>query len=762
MRQTLARLFGTSVLSTFALMALSDGQAVASPVTTAMRTALEVRGRALVETESKLVAGSSLKAAGLDSFGDGDTIVRYAQMHRGLLVVGRGASVRLGRKGAAPATVLDLERSLPSRLDPSLSTGDAASVATAKLGWLVSPSEAYLVLWPMRGESARLAYAVIPSSVMLQGLPSRPRLIVDAHTGEVLEARETLTYVKATMYPTNPVKSPSLVSVDLSLTPSGSTLANPFLEARNCVDRKRVATIDFGIPASVHVCDLEHSARPNEDGNYELEPVDAPNNPASREDAFSELSMYAHASKAYAFFRELQGDETAQVTVDKPLQLIANLRLPAGLMQGNLSKASDPDLPLEPFQNAVFAPGGGGMGGPFQALFGVEGGALLFGQGPLRDYAYDGDVIYHEFSHAVVAATLGLVRWHVDARGAVAAPGAMNEGLADYFSSALTGDPDVGEYASQDFGEVRAIRTLANQDVCPGSLTGEVHIDSTPFSGGLWKARTSLAPSKRRAFDAAIYKAMRTNPGSSDVGFEDMTRLFWATLKTDLPEGASALEAAMTERGILPGCERILELDEEGVVHSPVPQLGFVAPGTQSVRVGRLAPGIMQVRVPRSSGATSFKVAFEVKPSRGLGMFGNGTPFEPHVLVKFGVPISWDPAKYGHDADLDLPVKDAGESGELTVEIPEGVTGDVVYVQVASSGESDGAYDAVAIDMPKATAVVPPAAPAPPPADAVSPTTEVTEDGCSASRAPRASSTSPIVALALAGLAWGRRRRRSA
>jgi MYXO-CTERM domain-containing protein len=764
MRSSLARIFGTSVLSTLALMALSEGRAAAAPPAIASRASLENRGRAFVEMTSKLVAGSTLTPAGVDQFGDGDAIVRYAQMHRGLLVVGRGASVRMGAKTAAPATVLDLEQSLPSRLAPALSTRDAASVATAKLGWLVSASEAHLVLWPMRGETARLAYAVIPSSVMVQGLPSRPRVIVDAHTGEVLEARETLTYVKAKMYPTNPTKSPTLVSVDLSLKPTGATLANPFLEAHNCVDRKRVATINVGIPATVHVCDLEHSAQPNQAGNYELEPTDAPSNPASQEDAFSELSMYAHASKAYAFFRELQGDETAQVTVDKPLQLVANLRLPSGLLQGNLSKASDPNAPLEPLQNAFFAPGGGGMGGPFQALFGVEGGALWFGQGPKRDYAYDGDVVYHEFSHAVVGATLNLGGWHLDARGAVAAPGAMNEALADYFSSALTGDPDVGEYASQDISGAGVIRTLANQDACPGSLTGEVHIDSTPFSGGLWKARVSLSPSKRRAFDAAIYKAMRTNPGSSDVGFDDLTRLFLATLKTDLPEGASALEAAMTERGILPGCERILDLDEEGVVRSPVPQLGFVAPGTQAVRVRKLAPGIMQARVPRSSDATSFKVAFEVKPSRGLGMFGNGTPFEPHVLVKFGAPISWDPAsKNGHDADLDLPVKDAGESAELTVEIPEGVTGDAVYVQIASSGESDGAYDALAIDMPKSKPAAPPADSVPssaPPSASL--TADASESGCTTSRAPASPRVSPIAALALAGLAWGRRRRRSA
>ena len=67
-----------------------------------------------------------------------------------------------------------------------------------------------------------------------------------------------------------------------------------------------------------------------------------------------------------------------------------------------------------------------------------------------RDYSYDGDVIYHEFTHGVVDDTIKLQSFHVDRYGVIDAPGAMNEGLADYFSSALAGDPDVGEYASGD------------------------------------------------------------------------------------------------------------------------------------------------------------------------------------------------------------------------------------------------------------------------------------------------------------------------
>ena len=92
---------------------------------------------------------------------------------------------------------------------------------------------------------------------------------------------------------------------------------------------------------------------------------------------------------------------------------------------------------------------------------------MWFGQGPLKDYSYDGDVVYHEFGHSVVNVTLKLVGTpHMDEYGTSYSPGAMNEGLADYFSSAITGDPDVGEYAVQDLSlGLTAIRAAGMEAV---------------------------------------------------------------------------------------------------------------------------------------------------------------------------------------------------------------------------------------------------------------------------------------------------------
>ena len=56
------------------------------------------RSRALASAGS---VDAALVTSGIDRFGDGDTIVRYAQTHRGLPVIGRGASVRSSARAAS-------------------------------------------------------------------------------------------------------------------------------------------------------------------------------------------------------------------------------------------------------------------------------------------------------------------------------------------------------------------------------------------------------------------------------------------------------------------------------------------------------------------------------------------------------------------------------------------------------------------------------------------------------------------------------------
>jgi hypothetical protein len=645
---------------------------------------------AVLATVYAVDAHADLVPQRVDRFGDGETIVRYGQVHEGVPVIGRGSLERYSSVGRQLWHREDLAATLPS-IVPTLSAADAAKVGGS--------NQANLIFWPTRDRGLRLAYAVIPPAEAI--LAGAPRVIVDAQTGEILEARDIRVFAEAQVYESNPKKSPDLVTRTLPMKPTGDFLTNDFVEAHNCIDKKTVKTLDVGISFDVHVCDLDQVAKADPKGNFVFGPIDDPANAASKTDAFSEVSIYFHTTKAYTFFRDLQGDPDAQVVTDKPLRAISNLQMPKGLLQGQIATAGDPEKPLEPFQNAFFAPAAGGLGAVFAQLYGFDAGALWFGQGPKRDFSYDGDVVYHEFTHAVVDDTLKLRAWHTDEFGAVDAPGAMNEGLADYFSCAITGDPDVGEYASSDLGSnTGVIRTLKNQDTC-ANLVGEVHADSTAFSGGLWDARSSLPEADRAKFDKSLYKAMRQSNGQGDVGFEDVIKLFIAQLEEDLPKGATALKTAMTTRRLYldgKGCERIIEYGSDPVT-SADPRIGFMAPGKQSVSVAGIAPGVMQIKalLPEKAKATQIHITFAKRsPAQQNPLGGNAKPFAPTVLVKMGAPIVWDPdSQNGHDAD----VRKGAPEGDVTLDLPKEANGEAAYVQIASTGDSDGAYNAIEIEF---------------------------------------------------------------
>ena len=731
---------------------------------------VDMEGRARVALARVAPAARSITTVvtGTDRFGDGESIVHFEQTHNGLPVIGRGAAVRLSASGEAILTAVDLEERLPSSTIPGVPASVAVKATSHVMIGAVAESDAHLVVWPLMGGGSRLAYVVLPR--VPAGIPFAPRFVVDAQSGKVIEARNLTRFAKANMYRSNPTKSPQLESLDLPQAPSAAAagkLSNDFVTSANCIDRKTVKPVTFGgFPLKVHVCDIEQLATADGSGDFNFTPSDVAGADASRSDEFSEVSMYFHTTRAYEFFRGLAGTPEAQVVVDKPLRVVANLQIPFGLSSGNFTAAADPNVALETFSNAFFSPAGGGLGAIFEQIYGVKGGGLWFGQGPQRDYAYDGDVVYHEFTHAVVDRTLKLEAWHVDARGAIDSPGAMNEGLADYFSSAITGDPDVGEYASKDISQNSGvIRTLANKDKCPSAVIGEVHFDSTLFSGALWEARASLPEADRTKFDAALYKAMRNNTGRGDLGYDDLAKLFSATLATDLPAGKTALETAMTGRGVLPSCERILE-STGAPIKAAVPGLGgFEAPGTQSVSFGAVAPGIIQIHAKATADIGQVTVTFtSPKASGGTNpLGGGGTPFAPVVLAKFGKPITWTANDAGGTHDADKSVDASGTTKmTATFDVPAATTD--VYVQIANKGESDGAYDGITVALaPSATT---PPVTTDPPATTPPATAGSDSGGCGCStpgQTPGGMGALPIGIVAGLAMAAGvvRRRRRS-
>jgi MYXO-CTERM domain-containing protein len=632
-------------------------------------------------------ATADLDAAETVTLASGERIVKLPQRHLGVPIAQRGAAVTFGADGVARHVVARLEDDLPADVTPAVPRADAARVAAQRTGLPADPAGPVLVIWPGGGGN-RLAWAVAPAAI--PGTAYAPVVVVDAATGEVLVHTNTAVRLdQANVYPTNPVKSPNLTMVTLPVAAGATTLQNELVVSKNCIDQHHTASL---MGFTVHVCDLLQTAMADANGDF-LTPPAADTDP---EDTFSEISMFYHVNQAYSFFRGF--NPNLDVNMGMPIPTISNLRIPQGLTSLDLSKISDPNLPLAPFQNAFFAP----QNPLFGLIFKINGGAMWFGQGPLKDYSYDGDVICHEFTHSVVNVTLKLVSTpHMDAFGTSMSPGAMNEGLADFFSCAIEGDPDVGEYATQDIAPgTTAIRTLDNKDACPKDIGGEVHQDSTLFSGALWDARKALSTADQAKFDAAVFTAMNMS-ATGDLGYEDLAKLITDAL-TASPLGkpvADALTAAFTAHGVLPQCERLLEYTG-GTLNGPAALMNlWFAPGTQTTGVtsGNWTPGVVQVHYKLPANTNTLAIGLtSVDIGGGNPLTGaTGTPFAPKMLVRFGadpIQFTYQPFK----GPSDLVAVDGTASGNdynASVDIPAGATD--VYVMIGSSGQTDGAYTAL-------------------------------------------------------------------
>ncbi|MFT3773485.1 MAG: MYXO-CTERM sorting domain-containing protein [Minicystis sp.] len=701
------------------------------------------------------IRAADLRAARTIELTSGARVVKLAQVHLGVPVALRGAAVTFGPDGVARHVATRIEADLPATVTPAITAAKAAQVAAQRTGLRTDATLAKLVIWPTP-EGNKLAFALAPAAI--PGVPYAPVVVVDAQSGEVLVHYNTVVGLnQAKVYPSNPTKSPDLMSVTLPVLTGATTLQNDLVVSKNCIDQKHTTSI---MGFNVHVCDLLQTATADANGDF----LDAPGTDTAPEDTFAEISMFYHVNRAYDFFHGF--DDKLDVNAGQPIPTISNLRIPQGFDTFDLAKLGDVNLPLAPFQNAFFAP----SNPLFSTIFGISGGAMWFGQGKKRDYAYDGDVVYHEFTHSVVNVTLELVGTpHMDAYGTSMAPGAMNEGLADYFSSALTGDPDVGEYAVGDiYDNVSAIRTLDNKEACPKDIGGEVHQDASLFSGALWDVRKGLGDSKSRTqFDAAVFAAMNMS-STGDLGYEDFAKLLLEAVGSSLGQSvADQLTAAFTAHGVLPKCDRVLEYTGSSMSGPAALQGLWFAPGTQTTGVTSKGwtPGVVQFHHKLPEGTTKLTVDLQKKDIGGGGLGVGGTPFKPKVLAHFGS----DPIQFTYKpltGPADLLAVDPTASGNdftVTVDVPAGATD--AWVMIGSTGQTDGAYTALSLttmgEVPS-TSSSSSSSSSSTSTSSTGGTSEVVGGcGCTVPGEEQSKSGAALGALAALGLLVSRRRRRS-
>ncbi len=664
------------------------------------RPALEI-AREVLATHASVKSAIQLAHVDTVRLASGARVVELSQAIDGVPVLDRGARVVVQADGRATRVTSSVEERRPATLVPSLDA-KAAVAAAAKLGVPASSLGARLFVLPTGGEP-RLVYGVVGD---LGTLPTRPVVLLDAHTGELVMQWDAVKFAqKAKVYANNPVKTPTTTEVTLTNDTSKEGLQTDLVKAVNCIDKKSVKKVNFGVSLDVHTCDLVATVAPDEDGSGDYLSV-VPEGDKAPEDSYAELSMFYHTERVFEFVKAKGLPESKIATVTA----VANLRIPQGFQTASgtpdFSKIGNPELPLVPFDNAFFAE----KDPLFTSIFGIESDGMWFGQGTFADFGYDGDVVYHEFGHYLVSRTLKLGGgFFADEHGLTASPGALNEGIADILSFFLTDDEKLGEYAAKGFAlGGGGMRNAANAFKFPDSVTGEVHQDSEPVTAAVWAAYSTLDATKKDAFHKAFIDTLLTGK-TGNQGYEDFAEALVETVSEDVDAATgAALKTAFESRGIKRGDPRVRTW-QGTPLKSPVSQLGVHAPGKSEMgSKGDFAPGLYQVKVdaPGSKVRVTLGAKLLKRAAAGGGFGGpSGTPFAPAILAKIGgepIKFTYGPTASDATTTADCTMDAAKTNATCVVELDLGAGGGggapaPVHVMLVNKGDQGGDFDNLTI-----------------------------------------------------------------
>ena len=488
---------------------------------------------------------------------------------------------------------------------------------------------------------------------------------------EGMGLRSLLLATRVLTFATSPARSPDAELLPLTIAPTLPTLGTPTLKAWSCVDRGEVH--------AVRACTLAQLATADGDGNFVAPPrISDPTDGAP--DAAAEASAFFHAARARSFFEGLAGQ-----SLPNGVDVVAGLRIPLSLREGDLAKAALPATVLDPFAVSFYLHAGELPA--FDQIYGTTRGTVWLGRGASRDNAYDGTIVQHEMTHAMLDGLLPARGFRFGPYGASAEPEAMSEALADYFSAAMGNDPRIGEWVSGEPGLSLAYRDLSALVACPAILDGRAHDESLLLSGSLWSARSALDEASRDAFDGAVYHAVARTPARVDIGFSDLVASIAPVAFAD------AVRTELARRNV--GCAPIV--DPGAALRAT--RGTFYAPGTDvfAAAVGgtpSVAPGIVQLRVDVPSGTKRIVVELQASSGGGQLFAPVRTPFAPSVLASWDAPLQWTGATPSANVE---GVASSDAIARAALDVPVGVK--VAYLQIVNRGQSDGTYDYVTVTM---------------------------------------------------------------
>jgi hypothetical protein len=467
----------------------------------------------------------------------------------------------------------------PLRDTPIVQTADDAIAAVDATGWPGSQgaTTAELRVAP-RGRQSLVVWRVDPP--FDRATMTNRVFEVDATTGAVRLVDDKVQSAELASFFHNPVTTPvAYLEPAHAIDPGAMNLTGPRVVARNCI-------VDPQTPDAE--CNPQPKATANlvGDFSYPTPDITDPVDNLAREDEFSEVSAYYHADKFDAWLAGFGQPGTPCQAAGVPLHIVANLR---GAQDGLIA-------------NAFYTGDCGGI-------------EIGLGQGPSADFAYDGDVVYHEVGHGVTFQQLGGTSlFGIDPRphAVVDDAGGLSEGLADFYSSAYTGDPIVGDYT--------IARDNGNDFSCPADMPGQSHADSEVWAGALWQIGQALGD----AFVPVVLDAVALFPDGPS--YEEAAEAVVATAFVELGEVEGAMaEEIFTDRN-LTSCERIVAWQdfERGL---------WMRSASLGQPFNPMRPPSYQIEIDTPPLATRVQISFEV-----------GYPFEGVVLdgLEYDANILWN------------------------------------------------------------------------------------------------------------------------
>jgi MYXO-CTERM domain-containing protein len=453
--------------------------------------------------------------------------------------------------------------------------------------------------------------------------PSRERVWVSASTGQVLDAVELIDFDnQAEVYPVNPQHTPTPTIVTLAnLDPEPEPWAEEMVVEPGYLTGTRVRVFNCldaedGPFAPWHAegeCFPTQQVRADAENDYfvPLPNVTLLEDNRNPTDLYAELSMYWHAEKFFAFMTEM-GVEGFPCELSNMVSNFHWLEPSPGY----------PDVSFGPYNNAYFS-------GTCEI---ADGPTMLFGQGASVDFAFDGDVVYHELGHGIVAHLTpeGLRSHSQRADGVLMDARALNEAIADYHTLMITERPEMAEYVGFYWPELDDgwIRHADSDAMCPRDMAGQPHNDSAPFTAALWATRRRIGGDK---LDPVVIASLPLLPADATLEVASAALLQVAGAERDAgvwtAEDYDQLERALEARNLL-DCKRVV--DDAASLEEP----RFLYLRHNGNFISPFWPGPVQYREQAKPGTDNLLVTFEVSTEGN----SDGQPVRhdvvPWLLVK--------------------------------------------------------------------------------------------------------------------------------